>query len=464
MSRLKIPKTAKYRKRLGAFVGMDVKRDESVIDFSAATRCYNFDFSSGALKGGYGIKDHAAVPSDALRYWVYRFTNEEGERLEQYIYQQPSGHLRYYDPKQDRIKYCAVTAYEPLDALSYRLNSADVLLVSCKGRGLMVWDGLRFVEHKSPAITSMALHYERLFVTSADQPTKIFFSDDLDPTNWNTDGDAGGFIELLDERGDLNKVVSFGNYLYIFRDHGISRVTAYGDQSEFSVTGLFVTAGRIYPSSICKCGSCVMLLASDGLYMFDGYDCTRRLTNLDGLIIPDDNCAAAFFGGKYYLSCRMDFGDGRAVGCEAGEHTVNALLVYDVTTGEYSVSRGLNITSLNACTFHGEDFLAACDGGRGGVIARCGGRFEASLHKHWQSPISDFGAPEKTKTVREIYTDSDCGFGLTVTADGKVKSAAAGRGARRLRMNAVCKRLSLAIDCDAFDCAIKAPTLVYSGR
>lgn len=464
MSRLKIPKVAKYRKRLGGFAGMDVKRDESVVDFSSATRCYNFDFSSGALKSGYGIASHAAVPTDALRYWVYRFTNADGVRLEQYIYQQPSGHLRYYDPTQDRIKFVATVAYEPLEALSYRLNSADVLLMSCKDHGLMVWDGKRFLEHSSPAITSMALHYERLFVTSAEQPTKIFFSDDLDPTNWSTEGDAGGFIELLDERGDLNKVVSFGNYLYIFRDHGISRVTAYGDQSEFAVTGLFVTAGRIYPSSICKCGACIMFLASDGLYVFDGYDCTKRLVNLDGLIIPDDNCAAAFFGGKYYLSCRMDFADGCTVGCESGEHTVNALLVYDVTTGEYSVSRGLNITSLSACTYGGEDFLAACDGGRGGVITRNGARFEESLPKHWQSPVSDFGAPDKTKTVREVYTDSDCKFELTLNADGKTKSAVAGSGARRIRMNVGCKRLSLAIDCDQSECTVKAPTLLYSSR
>lgn len=464
MGRLKIPSAAKYRKRIKSFVGLDVKRDESVVDFSCATRCYNFDFSSGALKDGYGIGNHAFVPREALRYWVYRFTNANGERLEQYIYQQPSGHLRYYDPTQDRIKYVATVAYEPIEALSYRLNSADVLLVSCKGRGLMVWDGLRFVEHKSPAITSMALHYERLFVTSADQPTKIFFSDDLDPTNWNTDGDAGGFIELLDERGDLNKVVSFGNYLYIFRDHGISRVTAYGDQSEFAVTGLFVTAGRIYPSSICKCGACIMFLASDGLYVFDGYDCTRRLVNLDGLIVPDDNCSAAFFGGKYYLACRMEFGDERKVGCETDDYTVNALLVYDVTTGEYSVSRGLNITALSACTFRGEDFLAACDGGRGGVIVRNGSRFESVLDKHWQSPASDFGTPDRVKTLREVYTDAVCKFDLTLTADDKAKTLNVLNGACRNRVNMSCKRLSLAIDVYESDCNVRAPTVVYSSR
>lgn len=45
--------------------------------------------------------------------------------------------------------------------------------------------------------------------------------------------DEAGFINFSDECGDVIKVVSFSNYLYVFREYGIFRLTAYGDQNDF---------------------------------------------------------------------------------------------------------------------------------------------------------------------------------------------------------------------------------------
>lgn len=458
---MNIPSRPRYRKRIGAFRGTDCKHDESVIDFSVAARCYNFDTSSGSLRGGYGIEAHARVPDTATRYFVYKYYSEEaGGYVEQYVYQESSGILWFYDSFQDRTRPLSGFAYSAADAVNYRLDSKDVLLISSAGRGLITWDGRYITEHATPMISSMALHYERLFITSPTEPTKVFFSDDLDPTNWNFGANEGGFIELLDERGELNKVVSFANYLYIFREHGISRVSASGSQNEFSVSNLFVSTGRIYPESIAKCGGVILFAASDGLYRFDGYECAKILTNLDGLIAGAPR-ASAFFDGKYYLSCTMNFDDGYTVGCEAGEHASNGLLVYDIATGEYAVSRGLDIEFMNVCTFCGEDFLMARDGTHSGVIARCGKRFDAPLEKRWESPISDLGASDKTKVVREVYvdTDADCTLGIR---GKKLKTVAAHAGKSRLRFNVNSKALSLVVSTVADECNIRPPTIIYS--
>ena len=464
MAVMKIPSAARYRKRVGAFGDMDVKHDQSVLKFNTAARCYNFDFSSGALRAGYGTEINPVVPEEAQRYWIYRYYSDKTEGyVDQYVYQDKYGRLKLFDGITKEILFISGRAFAPMQALNYRLNGKDVLLLSCEEQKLMSWNGSRLNEYEdSPLISSMALHYERLFVTSPTEPTKVFFSDDLDPTNWAISGEEGGFIELLDERGELVSVQSFGNYLYIFREHGISRVTAFGDQSEFSVVNLFVTAGRIFPTSISKCGSGIMFLASDGLYMFDGYDCTRVFTNLDGLIVPDDNCAAVFFNGKYYLSCAMNFCDGRTVGCEAGEHNVNGLLICDVATGEYSVTRGVDISFMNACTFLGEDFLMCCDGGVGCVITRCGGRRGVPLDRLWQSPETDFSAPDLTKSVRELYIKTQTPCVVTLRSDRKTKRIEVKSGDRRVRVNFNAKRLSLAVETDGADCDIKAPTLIYS--
>ncbi|MDE7464381.1 MAG: hypothetical protein K2M48_05060, partial [Clostridiales bacterium] len=466
MCALKIPRSTRYRKRVGRFAGLDVKNDESVVDFSTAAVCYNFDFSSGALRGGYGIVSHAAVPTDAKRYWVYRCYSETlGKMVDKYMFHSPSGLIRFYEPETGRIRVLSGVSFSDVKMLNYKLNSKDVILISCNERPLMTWDGGTIVRHDSaPRISSMALHYERLFVTNPDEPTKVFFSDDLDPTNWKVDSTAGGFIELLDERGDMTKVVSFGGYLYVFREHGISRITAAGAQSGFSAVNLFVSADRIYPESIVKCGSVIMFLASDGLYAFDGYDCTKLLTRLGGLIDGAPK-SSAYFDGKYYLSCRMNFDDGKKIGSEAsaddGADESNALLVYDVTTGEYAVTRGLAIEYMNSCTVDGEDMLVACERGGAGVIKRCGTRFDEPLPKLWRSPETDFGKPDCTKMLREVYVDTSVPCSVTVRGK-RVKTKAVKSGRHRVRVNTSADAVALVLETAEADCVIRPPTVIYT--
>ncbi len=460
---LKIPASPRYRKRVGAFSGADVKHDESVIGFSTAARIYNFDFSSGALRDGYGIGAHERVPIYTKRYCVYRYYSEDaGRYIDQYVFQSKSGLFWYYDELRAEIRLISGIAYPPFEAMNYRINGRDVLLITCEGYPLITWDGkILQINESTPQISSMALHYERLFVTSKTEPTKLFFSADFDPLNWSTSGNRGGYIELLDDRGEMNKVVSFADYLYVFRDHGISRITAYADVKEFAVSNLFVAAGRIFPETIQKCGSVIVFLASDGLYAFDGYECRKVLTQLDGLI--KEGVASAFYDGKYYLSCKADFGDGKKIECENTEYKANMLLVFDPLTGEYSVSRGMDIRFMSACTFLGEDFLAACDEEKGGgVIVRNGKRFDTPLEKRWESPLSDFGMPDKYKAVREVHVDTETDISVSVLGDGKERAVAVKPGVRRIRYNIRARQLSLSVQTNTCDCRIKPPTVVYS--
>lgn len=409
------------------YADADFKSDRSLLPFSSAKNFYNIDFSSGVLRKGYGVKAHSCVPTYAQRYWIYRLYSEEHNAyVDQYIYQYSNGLLAWHDAFKNKEIYVSGRPFKSLDIINYRVNSKDVLLLSCEGRKLMTWDGTALTEYdNSPGISSMAIHYERLFVTSRDERTKVYFSKNLDPTQWEISEDGGGFIELLDERGYLNKVVSFGNYLYIFRDHGISRVTAYGDQSEFSVVNMFVTAGRIFPSSITTCGNCIMFLASDGLYKFDGYNCVRTLTDISPSIQSDDNCACAYYDGKYYLACNVDFADGRLIGCESSAtHKINALIVYDPLSGEYSISRGIDISFMNACSYNGEDFLMCCESGSGGIIERGASRFGKLLPSYWESGVTDMHMPDKIKYVTEILFDNSDGDSMDnaivgVCADGE---------------------------------------------
>ena len=469
---VKLPRATRHRAKMTRFSAADNKHDRCLLAFSTARMFYNFDFSSGVLRRGYGVKSHKYVPDDVSRYWVYRFYSEEdGGFVEQCIYQHTNGLLAYFDAKKNIEVYVSGVAFNELDAINYRLNSSDVLLLTCEGNKLMTWDGQKIKEYKnSPNISSMALHYERLFVTSRDEKTRVYFSKNLDPTQWEIGVDGGGFIELLDERGFLNKVVSFGSYLYIFRDHGISRITAYGDQTEFSVVNMFVTAGRIYPSSIATCGNCIVFLASDGLYMFDGFECNRVLTGIAPAIIADDCCASAYHNGKYYLACKMNFDDGEIVGCENynNQYRTNALIVFDPNSNEYSLSRGLDIRYMNSCSIDGEDYLMCSDGGRGGVVELGAGRFLLSLNAYWESGLLDMGAPEKIKHITGIMFNNDVvdvrhTVYLGIAADGdEAKIEIAGEPTDGIRLGMSGRKFTFRLNTNNANVNITPMTVLYN--
>lgn len=446
----RFPRRSAYRKSFGRFGGLD-KRDRSVVDLTNATKVYNFDITLGALTAGYGVSASEYVPAEARRMWLYPVGKTKIR-----VYQDGDGRLKC-EQSDGQFGYLHNLALTPAQVIPYRLNGKDVLIICCEGRGLIVWDGDTLTEYNSsPKITSMALHYERLFATSRDNPYAVHFSKDLDPTNWRTGLDGGGFIELRDERGMCQKVVSFGGYLYVFREHGISRITAYGEQSEFSVNHLFVTAGRIFSSGIAVCGSVIIFPASDGIYAFDGYNCTRILPNLDGLICPSEGACAAYFDGKYFLSTAMNFADGRIVGCESGSYTNNGLLGYDISSGQYYISRGMDISFMGAC----DDFLMCCDGEQGGVITKCGARFGVPLKKRWVSGETAFSAPEKIKRIHSVTVDTSAPITIGLHSEKYSKFMAVSGGTVKPYFD--CERFSLSVECDAADCRIAPPSIVYS--
>lgn len=466
MARMKIPNLTTYTASLSDFArGVRFDTDKSVVGFSAASDTYNFDFTSGALKCGYGVEEHKHVPQKATRYWTFRYYDADaGQYMEHYVYQMSNGALRYFNATTGVGNYLSGVAYPPLEAISYKLNSADVLLLSGANQRLLVWNGKKLAKYTdSPSISSMALHYERLFVTDRNHQERVYFSDDLDPTNWTASSTEGGFIEMPDERGSLNAVVAFGGYLYVFRDHGISRITAYADQREFSVTNLYVASGRIFAGSVKACGSVILFFASDGMYAFDGYTCTRILKNLDGAILPVDPTACTYHDGKYMLACRMDFNDGKIIGCESGEYGSNALIVYSPTTGEYSIMRGVDISYLRSCSLLGEDICFAATPAGSGVIAKCGAVFGEPLPKYWRSGEIATSAAGNVRSVTAVTIKSDVPCELHVIGEKRQKTVQVKPGDIKVRCNLSAKTLAVAVACDSCDCTITPPTVVLTG-
>lgn len=349
-------------------------------------------------------------------------------------------------------------------AVNYRLFGDDVILLTSASDYMVVWDAKNppYAVENSPHITSMTIHFERMFCTVGGERNAVWFSQDLDPTNWDLELDRGGFIQVLDERGKLNKVISYLNFVYILRDFGISRVSAFADQIDFSVSNLFVSSGQIYSDTATLCGDRIIFLASDGLYQFDGLNTSRIMTQIDSIIEPSPNSCAHFHNGKYYLSCSLSengANDGDLAG-DNSDNSNNAVLIYDLHSASFSILKGVCVRAFSK---KGDDLYAVTGDGIASYIKQSGEVFNEPTTKSWSSGLLDFGS-EQVKHVREIFLSSDTPFNLKVYSERTSKSfdITPADGVTRVRVNLSGRKIGIAIVSKTEQARVARPTVVIS--
>ena len=416
MKRTLLPPRRNYRRAFAASFdkGMNRRADKRVLPFDCATEAYNVCTDTGALTAGYGAVA-TDIPARFGKVFYYKRADDDGGEKGFYIAHDSASSKMYgggSDPADWREIEGARFASAP-SGVNYRLYGDDVFLL-CGNEGMAVIDGLlrAVTVPGAPCVTSTAMHNERMFVTIGGRRNAVWFSDDLDPTNWNPELDEGGFIELEGESGRLNKVVDFGGYVYIFRDYGISRLAAYGDQSEFSIGNLFVSSGRIYGDTVAVCGDRILFAADDGIYSFDGLTAAVICRDL-GTPVASGGATACFFGGRYYLA-------------SGAEGSVNdTLTVVDPRTKEAVVHKGMRITGFSPIVVPGGEklLISSPDSGYLGKIALGVDWFGVKQKRAWRSGASDLGLPERTKMICDVYLDTEYDCTVTVTTE---------RGCKRL--------------------------------
>ncbi len=410
------------QKRIADFrSGINRKLHENLTALNSAEIAYNFDFNGGSLKCGLPFQPffNTILASFGLNEQILGIEGGFGngavffyERYD-FLGQKPDDKLILVDAN---FNFYYINLYDELPELTplnikftsvpqffnYRLNSEDVVIFCSETDNMVVWNGVSAPEEiiDAPKILSCAVHNERLFATTTSDPNMLWFSDDLDPTNWSIGLHDAGYIQMVDERGKLLRVVSFGGYLYVFRERGISRLTANGDQSEFYLGHCYVSSGEINASSIAVCGDRILFVASDGVYVFDGANTTRVLENLNDLIVVNDKLCAEFFNGKYYLSCKVNFGDDAYLD---SLQDVNALISFDILNGEFNLYRGLNVQAMaRVCGGSFNELAILCDDGlmcKSVLSLECAGKFKTGLY--------DFLGPGRNKTVRRVQAYVD---------------------------------------------------------
>lgn len=448
----RVPKRKKYA--LSRFKGINTTVAEEVLPFAYSPKSYNFCFGKGVLDPGYGVEAGYVVTSEGrwqikrrginvkfLKFFHYTMHNLT-ERLEKLVAYASDGQL--YDMTLSELYsgFVPLGNYgEVTDAAPYVYNGDDGLLLST-ATGLYFLRETQVTELTfSGVFTTMCVHGDRVFAVLKMDEYKLYFSDDLDPADWQISLKEGGYLSFDTQMGKVVKVTSFAGHVYLFFEHGVMRLTAYNLQTEFNLQKLYISPGTIYPNTVTACGDRILFAASDGIFVFDGVSVKKVMEEVRELMNADQKTAfAVYHGGKYYLACRMNMD---SLIADAN----NSLVVYDVWEQSVDVAHDLNVLSmisLDLDTVRGvltnvdypSDYL--------GLITKCGAVDEAPTVKLWQSPVATLGEHTGKKFLREVRVRCEGSGVLKVTLDGASREYPLSSGLNKVRVMRAFDKMSVA--------------------
>lgn len=476
-------KTAYRHKAAVTFAkGIVSNIDDKSLNLSVCKLAYNCSGESYALKQIEGVKSFdipyvtdgvsmtysVECANDILRAWYFKRTDYAANICDDRIILFCSDYRLYEvsltSPSAPTAVGTLIFSEIPV-AVNYKLNDSDVIMFSSPSDSLTVYDGVNtpYQVATAPKIRSMCTHYERLFAIGEDN--LLWFSDDLDPTNWNISLDQAGYIEFADNKGKLLKVISFLDYVYVFRRYGITRVTAYADQTEFYVNEVYAT-GNIYPETVAVCGDTVYFLSKDGLYSFDGLTAKKIFSSLDGLWADDnEDASAAFVGNEYLLCCKMDFSDDdfNETVTEVGN---NAVIIFNIAIGSLKILRAGGLRYINAVLSEKTCGALVCLADENSKkLGEIGGEnyFGSPLTKLYLTPEIDFGLTLEDKFIKYIslFTENEITVGICVDGEWSRFIVSSGTAYQKIPIGLKGKMFRFALFCSQEKMNVKPVEIVY---
>ena len=444
---------------------IQTEKNESLCDFNLTKVCYNFRTSSGALIDGYGFEDFKSPLSkdDLENESVVQLRGNEVTALWSFEwYDSENDENKYYNMYfNDEMKVCYDNLFgsrpttllvntnfteTPL-AFKYKVSGRDSLLLSGKGENLLALVGqAEYRSDSAPLLISICSHYGKVFAITAEARGRLVYSDNLNILQWSDELTKN--LDFSDERGNLTKIISFNDYLYIFREYGITKISQYSSGEEFSISHLYQSDSYIYPSSIAQSGDKIFFLEKSGLKSFNGSSVKNiDLPEIKLLSNFNNDCYGQCFEGKYFLACKINFENDLISGKN------NALLIYDENNSHVDIVKGVDIRSMLALNNPYKSKLVACfyNDYKGKIGQLCVGskNFDKILPSIWQSVKTKLGYDGKMKKVYafEIKTAFPCSVQISSDRENKTFSLSGSDKLQKINTNIYGKEFSVAISC-----------------
>ena len=411
---------------LSGFKGYDETKTSADLPCDYVDTVYNYRFKNGRLVNPYGINEldvngkGAPALSEDLKAKDKRLfctkTQADGKLVSTLVLTYENG-VDYALVGDDKWNHIDCEGFFT-SGTEYLYGDEDLLILS-GGNGIKVFKNgqLLDVEYQGQ-IEGLCVHYERIYAIAKGTRNSLWFSDNFDPFNWNVSIDEGGYIGFDGTLGEVRVLKSFSNYLYIFCDYGIYRLTAFADQNQFSMKKVYTSCGRIYAPTVTDCGEYIAFASEDGVYLFDGYDVTRYSIKANDLILRGfDDVYACYLHHKYVLS--FTNADNADYGVFTKDADNNVLLLFDLTDKSVNIMRGISFSRLLALNTSDFNRIIGLSDDCDAIVQLddSGLYLGKSLLKYWQTPEIDFGAPAQVKVLRSVEYSTSCQYTLGIIAN-----------------------------------------------
>ena len=451
---------------------------------------YNFTITNGALQTGLGFKDIEVPASESNLSTVhtydmasmgitgitaidsFRFQDSEDDR---YYY-----HINIVDQRGylwicaviDEVGYPVAKSNlgfnDLVSTCQYRIDNDDCILYFVP-TGMIFSSGYETEKYTNvPPLLSVAVHYDKFFGITDTNRNELIYQDNLNLITY--DGADNKVIEFLDQRGAFNKLVTFNDYIYLFREYGITRISEYSTSGDFSFTHLYTSTSKIYENSVSVCGDLVFFATRDGLYSFNGTSVRKICEDYDSYFKNLDNshCSSCSLDGKYYLATRCNFNDGLTLGSESETGFVNNVLFeIDIETNSVDILRGVDIKKIIALDVPYFSKVIACFNGTNsahlGELTHNGKIFTTANQKLWTSFKTDLGYKGKLKKIKEIILNTEENIEDVIESDLETKTYTFEGSEKEQRQLASVygRNFQISFKTTSADCHISKPMIVF---
>lgn len=183
-------------------------------------------------------------------------------------------------------------------------------MILCHNRVILLDPGLSstFTAVLNSGGDCAAVHYERVFIGKGQL---LHYSEPMKGDTLNQPSTYGyGKIQFTDKLGNILAIVSLRGKLYLFRQYGITAITAFADPLNFKIETVPYHCGKILTNTVAKCGDKVCFFTEKGLHVFDGTSCKRAVNADDEDInLTYAMSSAACLQDRYFIGVKLKSGE-----------------------------------------------------------------------------------------------------------------------------------------------------------
>lgn len=377
-------------------VGFDASCVEDTMSMGSTPNSYNVLALDGSLKTMEGYFKYIDQPISYngniyVPRYIMPYYKEEGQQTLLVIasYGSSTSLFQYDSSGGSWSNLGSNFADDDYGWINYRYGGQDVLLFCNPVNGLYQYTSngsVSLVSWEAPGGSSLAVHYERLWIAGdAENPYAVFFSDENDPSIWSDEeeGNAGEISILTQDGEPITCICNIYDDVVVFKKSSIYRISG-ANPSQYQVRQVYAPNGAVSRKGIAVCGRNAYFVGVDGIYEYDGIK--AQIVEDDKLRYFFENrvnrdalsaCAAVSQNNRLYVALAID-----------GSTKNNAVLEYDITRGIFHLKK--DICVLDFAVFENKIIFSDDSG----YIYEYAGATDFNglpIAAHYETPYSDLG-------------------------------------------------------------------------